>query len=271
MQGLVSRCWICLLMFMIHRRIKLWKTLWRMFTGVFLREVLVWIHGCLSKKCLLFYISLIQAGEETGDLRLSHTQLIKYLKWITKCNPKIKKPRIRLFCWWLLLWLLQSWWVCCSRDYRFYQKSGQGTSFYTTALVATSEFFQSYWWRLWHTPVALFLSIALFSKSSEGFAYQRILYFYVFLLWALIRKISIARYSQTFGALFSSGIDVLNCLRAAPVTVTIWRCWRPWCCFGSGSNRFAFGLLHLVLPVSFRRWWRDDWDWWGSPVIWLQF
>lgn len=36
----------------------------------------------------------------------------------------------------------------------------------------------------------------------------------------MIRKISIARYTQTFGALFSSGIDVINCLKASQQTVS---------------------------------------------------
>jgi len=35
----------------------------------------------------------------------------------------------------------------------------------------------------------------------------------------LIRKISVARYAQTFGALFASGIDVINALKSARQTV----------------------------------------------------
>ena len=36
----------------------------------------------------------------------------------------------------------------------------------------------------------------------------------------LIRKINIARFAQTFGALFASGIDILKCLESARSTVT---------------------------------------------------
>ena len=37
------------------------------------------------------YISLIEAGEETGDLTSSYRQLIKYLKWVEVIQTKVKK------------------------------------------------------------------------------------------------------------------------------------------------------------------------------------
>jgi type IV pilus assembly protein PilC len=37
------------------------------------------------------YISLIAAGEETGDLTSSYLQLIKYLKWVDKMQAKVRK------------------------------------------------------------------------------------------------------------------------------------------------------------------------------------
>ncbi|HRK97488.1 MAG TPA: type II secretion system F family protein [Alphaproteobacteria bacterium] len=169
------------------------------------------------------YISLIQAGEETGDLRLSYTQLIKYLKWIDEMQSKIKKatryPIILLVVVVMTITVMMGFVV--PEIIGFIKNLGQELPFYTTALVATSEFFQSYWWAVMATPVALFFAYRFIRKSSEGFAYQMDTLFLRFpIMGPLIRKISIARYSQTFGALFSSGIDVLNCLRAAQQTVT---------------------------------------------------
>ena len=37
------------------------------------------------------YISLIEAGEETGDLTSSYLQLVKYLKWVDVIQAKIRK------------------------------------------------------------------------------------------------------------------------------------------------------------------------------------
>ena len=40
------------------------------------------------------YISLIKAGEETGDLLSVYRQLIKYLKWLDNIQSKIKKATL---------------------------------------------------------------------------------------------------------------------------------------------------------------------------------
>lgn len=66
---------------------------------------------------------------------------------------------------------------------------------------------------------SVFLFIA--RRISDGLAYYiDSFYLKVPVMGPLIRKISIARYAQTFGALFDSGIDVINSLRAARATVT---------------------------------------------------
>src|SRR5690606_22546232 len=81
--------------------------------------------------------------------------------------------------------------------------------------------FKAYWWAIIGVPVIAFGTIKGLCKLSEGFAYQVdgvLLKMPVF--GGIIRKISIARYSQTFGALFASGIDVINSLKSARETVT---------------------------------------------------
>jgi type IV pilus assembly protein PilC len=70
-------------------------------------------------------------------------------------------------------------------------------------------------------PVFLFGAFVVIRNSSEQAAYQ-IDSFYLSAPVAgnLIRKITIARYAQTFSALFSSGIDVIKALRSARETVS---------------------------------------------------
>lgn len=169
------------------------------------------------------YISLIKAGEDTGDLEKSYTQLIKYLKWVDDMQTKIKKatryPTILLVVVILTITVMMG--VVVPQIVGFIKNLGQELPFYTTALVATSEFFQSYWWVVMGTPVVLFMLYKAIRKNSEGFAYQMdSLFLRVPIAGPIIRKVSIARYSQTFGSLFSSGIDVINCLKAAQKTVS---------------------------------------------------
>jgi type IV pilus assembly protein PilC len=169
------------------------------------------------------YISLIKAGEDTGDLEKSYTQLIKYLKWVDDMQTKIKKatryPTILLVVVIATITIMMGFVV--PEIVGFIKNLGQELPFYTTALVATSEFFQVYWWAVMAAPIVLFVVYKIIRKNSEGFAYQMDSLFLRFpIAGPIIRKVSIARYAQTFGSLFSSGIDVINCLKAAKKTVS---------------------------------------------------
>lgn len=103
----------------------------------------------------------------------------------------------------------------------FIKNLGQELPAYTTALMATSEFFQEYWWAILSAPIVAFVIYKFMSKNSDEFAYRMdALFLQLPIAGPLIRKINIARYAQTFGALFSSGIDVINCLKSSQKTVT---------------------------------------------------
>jgi len=169
------------------------------------------------------YISLIKAGEDTGDLEKSYSQLIKYLKWIDEMNSKIKKatryPIILLIAVFGVMIVMMGFVVPDIAG--FIKNIGQELPWYTTALIATSDFFAEFWWTLVIAPIILFIIYKFLRKNSEGFAYQMDAIFIVLpIAGPIIRKITIARYAQTFAALFSSGIDVINCLKSAQKTVS---------------------------------------------------
>jgi type IV pilus assembly protein PilC len=92
--------------------------------------------------------------------------------------------------------------------------------FYTSALIDTSSFFQHYWWAILGAPVIVFIFVKTMSKVSDDFRYKvHELMLRLPIMGPLIRKITIARYSQTFGALFAAGIDIINALKSARQTV----------------------------------------------------
>ena len=169
------------------------------------------------------YIALIKAGEDTGDLTKSYLQLVKYLKWVDEMQTKIRKatryPTILLLV--VIMTIVVMMGYVVPQIIGFIKNIGQELPFYTTSLMATSEFFQAYWWAVLLTPVILFILYKFIRKNSDEFAYRMdALFIRLPIAGPLIRKISIARYAQTFGALFSSGIDVINCLRSSQKTVT---------------------------------------------------
>ena len=179
------------------------------------------------------YISLVGAGEETGDLTSSYRQLIKYLKWVDQMQSKVRKatryPIIVTIVVLITITIMMT--LVVPQIVGFLKNLDQAIPWYTTALMATSDFFAQPQFHILGLPVygaiivltaplVLFGMIKGLKASSDEIAYR-------FDLWmlnapifgTLIRKINIARFSQTFGALFASGIDVLHGLEASRKTV----------------------------------------------------
>lgn len=200
-----------------------------------LRDVMAEIHRDVSEGSSLsesmgrhpkifgnLYISLISAGEETGDLTSSYRQLMKFLKWKDELDSQIKKatryPMILLVAVLLVIVVMMGYVV--PEVVGFIKNIGQDLPFYTLWLISTSEFFQAFWWAVLGGPITLFAVVKTVKTMSADFAYR---FDYMMLSCPiygnLVRKINVARYAQTFGALFASGIDIVNCLKSARSTV----------------------------------------------------
>lgn len=169
------------------------------------------------------YVSLVKAGEDTGDLVFSYQQLLKFLTWVDELGAKIKKatryPMILMAV--VILTMIVMLGFVVPQVVGFIATMGTELPIYTKALMSTSNFFQHYWWTLIVVPLVVFVFYKLMRKGSEDFAVRTdAIWLQVPVAGNLIRKITIARYSQTFAALFASGIPVLGCLKSAQNTVT---------------------------------------------------
>ncbi len=180
------------------------------------------------------YISLIKAGEETGDLTGIYRQLVKYLLWVDQMQSNIRKatryPIIVTGVVLLVIVVMMGYVV--PQIVGFLDNLDQDLNIFTTSLVATSEFFASPLFTIFGlpvyggfvvliTPFLLLTTLRLLRASSDDLAYQiDALYLKMPVGGILIRKITIARYAQTFGALYDSGIDIVQGLKAARQTVT---------------------------------------------------
>ncbi len=169
------------------------------------------------------YVSLVGAGEETGKMSRSYQQLIKYLKWVDLMQTRVRKAvRYPIIVGVVVLGavaLMMGFVV--PQIVEFIRNMEMELPFATTALIATSDFFAAYWWAVLATPPALFAIIMALRKSSQDMAYQidKIL-IAAPVFGSLVRKINIARFCQTFGALYSAGLAILPSIKAATNTVT---------------------------------------------------
>ena len=180
------------------------------------------------------YISLIAAGEETGDLTSSYLQLVKYLKWVDGINAKVKKatryPIIVTFV--VLLTITFMMMVVVPQIVGFLRFLDLDLPWFTKALIATSDFFVAPAFHIIGLPVFggfivigvpafIFIVMKVLHKNSESIAYKiDEMFLKLPVFGELIRKITIARYSQTFAALFASGSDVISGLRSSRETVS---------------------------------------------------
>jgi len=179
------------------------------------------------------YISLIKAGEETGDLTSSYRELEKYLKWVDEMQSKIRKatryPIIVTLV--VLVTVAVMMGVVVPQIVGFLNNMKIDLPIQTIALIKTSDFFAKPLFHIFGLPVVGGLLVVLLpffvlalikflKKLSKEWAYRiDLMVLNLPVAGNLIRKITIARYAQTFGALFASGIDVVNALKSARQTV----------------------------------------------------
>ena len=179
------------------------------------------------------FVSLIKAGEDTGDLTSSYKQLERYLKWLDGLQAKIRKATrypiiVSIMVVFVIVFMMS---IVVPQIVGFLKFLEIELPWFSVALINTSNFFIEPQFELFGlpvygaiivlvTPVILVVSFILIRRSSDTIAYKLDSFYLVMpVAGDIIRKITIARYAQTFSALFASGIDVVNALKASRNTV----------------------------------------------------
>lgn len=180
------------------------------------------------------YISLIKSGEETGDLTAVYLQLVRYLKWVDAMQSKVKKatrsPMITGAVVMGVVTFMMS--VVVPQIVGFLKYLDLELPWFSVWLIATSNFFVQPQFHILGlpvygaiivvlTPLIIAATFITLRKSSDAIAYKiDSLLLVAPVAGNLIRKITIARYSQTFASLFASGIDVISALKSSRKTVS---------------------------------------------------
>lgn len=172
------------------------------------------------------FTALLAAGEESGNITESFSQLVKHLKWTDAVNAKVKKairyPSFILAMITFLFIFMMGYVV--PQVVGFLKDQGTELPLITRSLIATSDFMSNYWYVVLIAPVALFAGVKIGIKVSEAFAYkfdQALLQ--VPTLGPTIRKISLSRFAHFFAVMFNSGVPILQCLETAQ-RVVVNRC-----------------------------------------------
>lgn len=169
------------------------------------------------------YVSLIGAGEETGKMSSSYNQLIKYLKWVDEMQTRVRKATRypMILCVVVIAAITIMMGFVVPQIVEFIRNMEFDLPFATTSLIATSDFFQTYWWAVISVPIACAVAFVALRRSSDNIAYkidQMVLSMPLF--GPLVRKINISRFCQTFGALYSAGLPIIQSINSAKLTVS---------------------------------------------------
>ncbi|MCM2305938.1 MAG: type II secretion system F family protein [Sulfuritalea sp.] len=162
-------------------------------------------------------VSLIRAGEETGALPQVLNNLLESLKWQDELAAHTKKlimypaflgtvvVAITLF---MMVYLVP-------KMAGFIRSMGQEMPMQTRILIATSDFFVNYWYVVLGLPLILAVLVVFLVRTSQAARYRfddvklRLPY-----IGSILRKIILSRFASVFAMMYSSGITILDSIKA---------------------------------------------------------
>ena len=162
-------------------------------------------------------VSLIRAGEETGALSQVLNNLLESLKWQDELAAHTKKlvmypaflgtvvVAIVMF---MMIYLVP-------KMAGFIRNMGQELPMQTKILIATSEFFVGYWYVVIGLPIILAAITTFLVTTNPAARYRfdgiklRLPY-----IGEILRKIILSRFASVFAMMYSSGITILDSIKA---------------------------------------------------------
>lgn len=163
------------------------------------------------------FVSLVQAGEESGNLEKVLSSLVESLKWQDELAAQTKKLitypafmgtvviSVVLF---MMIYLVP-------RMVGFIHNMGHQLPTHTRVLLAVSDIFVNYWYLVLGLPLAATIA-GVFLVRHNSVARYRFDDFKLRLpvVGAILRKIILSRFASVFALMYASGITVLDSLRA---------------------------------------------------------
>jgi type IV pilus assembly protein PilC len=162
------------------------------------------------------FVSLIRAGEETGQLAEVFKNLTETLKWQDELAAQTKKllmypafvgTVIGGVVFFLMIYLVP-------QLVGFIKNMGGELPFHTKALIFVSDVFVHYWYLILSAPVVLVVGLKILLRSSAGFRFRMDGWkLKMWLVGPVLRKIILARFASLFAMMYSAGITILDSIK----------------------------------------------------------
>jgi type IV pilus assembly protein PilC len=168
------------------------------------------------------FVSLVGAGERTGQLVEVLRRLADTLKWQDELAAYAKKiviyPAFVAGIVFMVILLLMMFLV--PEMAKFLKSMNQQLPLQTRLLIATSNLTVKYWYLVVGLPIVAVMVFFAAIKASPAFAFAVDgLKLRLPLIGPILRKIILARFASTFALMYSSGITVLEAMQISESVV----------------------------------------------------
>lgn len=162
------------------------------------------------------FVSLVMAGEETGNLTDVLRSLTESLKWQDELTAQTKKlilyPAILgsiviLVTLFMMIYLVP-------KMVGFIKNMGQELPLHTQVLIAISNFFVDYWYVVLGLPliagILVIIAVRSNPKAQRRFDAIKLTFPYI---GEILKKIILSRFAGVFAMMYASGISVIDSIR----------------------------------------------------------
>lgn len=158
-------------------------------------------------------VSLIRAGEVTGQLPEVLKEIVRALKWQDEMASTTKKllmyPSFVLVVIGGVVFFLMIYLV--PQLVGFLSNMGQELPFQTRLLIGLSRVFVDYWWAMLTVPVVLFVGLMSLAAAVPGVRFKlHQLQLGLPYVGPVLKKIILARFADTFALMYRTGIPLIE-------------------------------------------------------------
>lgn len=161
------------------------------------------------------YVSLVNAGEQSGTLEQLLDEIATYKEKTEALKAKVKKamvyPTAILAVAFLVTAILMIFVIPQFQD--LFEGFGGDLPALTKLVIEISEVFQEYWWLIFGSIIGVIVGILQAKKRSRKVQYffDRLL-LKIPVIGAVIEKGAIARFARTFSTMFKAGVPLVEAM-----------------------------------------------------------
>lgn len=162
------------------------------------------------------FVSLVEAGEQSGELDTVLHHLGENIKWEGEILKKTKKAvRYPIFA---LIVMIGAAYALLTfvvpGMVRILQSLGGELPLYTIALIASSDFLEAYWAHMIGAAIGVWFLVKLLLKTIPGVDYLMDKFkIRMPIFGSVFEKLLLSRFSNVFGLLYGSGVSVIDGLK----------------------------------------------------------